>query len=78
MRIALPVAAMATLVASTLSASALESTLSSPSSLAPDELWKKVGDFCGIGNWHPAAEKCELSADGKQRTITLKGGGTIV
>jgi Polyketide cyclase / dehydrase and lipid transport len=78
MRIALPVAAMATLVASTLSAFALESTLSSPSSLGPDELWEKVGDFCGIGNWHPAAEKCELSADGKQRTITLKGGGTIV
>jgi polyketide cyclase/dehydrase/lipid transport protein len=78
MRIALPVVAMVTLVASTLSAFATESKLSAPSSLSPDELWKKVGDFCGIGSWHPAAEKCELSADGKQRTISLKGGGTIV
>ena len=78
MRIALPVAALATLVASTVSAFALELKLSTPSSLSPDALWKKVGDFCGIGSWHPAAEKCELSADGKQRTISLKGGGTIV
>jgi hypothetical protein len=78
MRIALPVAALATLVASTVSAFALESKRSTPSSLSPDALWKKVGDFCGIGSWHPAAEKCELSADGKQRTISLKGGGTIV
>ena len=78
MRIALPVAALATLVASTVAAFALESKLSTPSSLSPDALWKKVGDFCGIGSWHPAAEKCELSADGKQRTISLKGGGTIV
>ncbi|MBV9738493.1 MAG: SRPBCC family protein [Hyphomicrobiales bacterium] len=78
MRIALPVAALATLAASTVSAFALESKLSAPSSLSPDALWKKVGDFCGIGTWHPAAEKCELSADGKQRTISLKGGGAIV
>ena len=78
MRIALPVAALATLVLSTASAFALESKFSAPSSLPPDALWKKVGDFCGIGSWHPAAEKCELSADGKQRTISLKGGGTIV
>jgi hypothetical protein len=78
MRIALPVAALATLVASTVSAFALESKLSTPSPLSPDALWKKVGDFCGIGSWHPAAAKCELSADGKQRTILFKCGGTIV
>ena len=38
----------------------------------------EVGDFCGIASWHPAIEKCTLSADGKQRTLSLKGGGTIV
>jgi hypothetical protein len=37
-----------------------------------------VGDFCGIASWHPAIEKCTLSADGKQRTLSLKGGGTVV
>ena len=36
----------------------------------------KIGDFCGIGKWHPAIEKCVLSADGKQRTLSLNGGGT--
>ena len=41
-------------------------------------MWSKIGDFCGISNWHPAVEKCELSADGKTRTLSLKGGGTIV
>jgi Polyketide cyclase / dehydrase and lipid transport len=39
---------------------------------------EEVGDFCGIATWHPAIEKCVLSADGKQRTLSVKGGGTIV
>jgi Polyketide cyclase / dehydrase and lipid transport len=78
MRLTIPVAATAALILSTASAFAVNSSVTMSSSLSPDELWKKVGDFCGIGTWHPAAEKCVLSADGKQRTISLKGGGTIV
>lgn len=48
--------------------------------VAPDKAWAAVGEFCGIGDWHPAVEKCELSSQGKDklRTLTLKGGGTIV
>jgi hypothetical protein len=71
-------AAAAALIVSTASAFALDSSVTMPSSMSPDALWKKVGDFCGIGSWHPALEKCVLSADGKQRTLSLKGGGTIV
>jgi Polyketide cyclase / dehydrase and lipid transport len=63
---------------STASAFALDSNVTMTSSMSPDALWKKVGDFCGIATWHPAIEKCVLSADGKQRTLSLKGGGTIV
>jgi Polyketide cyclase / dehydrase and lipid transport len=48
------------------------------SKLSADALWAKIGDFCGIAKWHPAIEKCELSADGRMRTLSLKGGGTIV
>ena len=48
------------------------------SSMSPEALWKKIGDFCGIGNWLPGIEKCVLSADRKQRTLSLKGGGTVV
>ena len=46
---------------------------------APADVWAaSAGDFCGIGQFHPAVEKCELSNGGKTRTLSLKGGGTIV
>jgi hypothetical protein len=56
----------------------LESSVTTTSSISPEALWRKIGDFCGVADWHPAIEKCVLSADGKQRTLSLKGGGTIV
>jgi hypothetical protein len=71
-------AAMAVFGISTTTALALDSSVTMTSSMSTDALWKKVGDFCGISSWHPAIEKCVLSADGKQRTLSLKGGGTIV
>jgi hypothetical protein len=72
------VAAGAALLLSGLGAQALESSAKAASKLSADALWAKIGDFCGISKWHPAIEKCELSADGKTRTLSLKGGGTIV
>jgi hypothetical protein len=72
------VAAGAALLVSGLAAHALDSGAKATSKLSADAVWTKIGDFCGIGKWHPALEKCELSADGKTRTLTLKGGGTIV
>jgi hypothetical protein len=59
-------------------ASALESSIKGSSTASADAVWTKIGDFCGIAKWHPAIEKCVLSADGKERTLSLKGGGTIV
>ena len=46
----------------------------------PDAAWAAIGEFCDISAWHPAVEKCVLSEkDGKSlRTLSLKGGGTIV
>ena len=76
MRIAAISTAAATVLISTGVAFALDSSVTMTSSMSPDALWKKVGDFCGIGDWHPAVEKCVLSADGKQRTLALKGGGS--
>lgn len=78
MRVTTISAATATLLISTGMAFALDSSVTMTSSMSPDAVWKKVGDFCGIGDWHPAVEKCVLSADGKLRTISLKGGGTLV
>lgn len=56
----------------------VKKTIDIPAS--PDAVWKIAGDFCGIGNWHPAIEKCEISKrnGGTYRTLSLKGGGTIL
>jgi hypothetical protein len=78
MRIRIAVAAGVALLMSGLAAHALDSSAKASSKLSADALWAKIGDFCGIGKWHPAIEKCALSADGKTRTLSLKGGGTIV
>lgn len=46
---------------------------------APADVWAaSAADFCGIAQFHPAIEKCELSDGGKTRTLSLKGGGTIL
>ena len=71
-------AAGVALVFSGLSAGAVESTYKATSTATPEAVWKKIGDFCGIGTWHPVVEKCVLSDGGKVRTLSLKGGGTIV
>lgn len=70
--VALSLSAVAT------AAQAVESKESKTTSQSVDAVWQKIGDFCGIGQWHPAVAKCDLSADKKERTLTLKGGGTIV
>jgi dienelactone hydrolase len=68
------IAAIAALVVSTASAFSLESTMTVSSPLSADELWKKVGDFCGMTAWSPFVENCFLSEDGKQRTTVFFGG----
>jgi len=73
-----PALAAVALIAVATSAQAIESKASKTSSASVDAVWQKIGDFCGISQWHPAVAKCELSADKKDRTLTLKGGGTIV
>lgn len=78
MKATLLAAAALALLLTPVTAFALDSNVSMGSTMSPAALWKKVGGFCGIGDWHPAIEKCALSADGKERTLSLKGGGTIV
>ncbi|MCJ2125192.1 SRPBCC family protein [Methylobacterium sp. J-077] len=59
---------------------ALDVTKTAMVAAPPATVWKTIGEFCGIGNWHPAVEKCVLSEKGgkKVRTLSLRGGGTIV
>jgi uncharacterized GH25 family protein len=72
--------ACAALMASTAFAHAVDVSKTVTSAAAPDAVWAKIGDFCGIATWHPAVEKCEMAEkDGATwRTLTLKGGGTII
>ena len=44
---------------------------------APDEVWKLIGGFNALPDWHPAVEKSELEEEGQMRTLSLAGGGTI-
>ena len=45
-----------------------------------DDVWKLIGGFNGLPDWHPAVEESETDGDGEGsvRKLTLAGGGTIV
>ncbi|MBO0902608.1 SRPBCC family protein [Jiella sonneratiae] len=59
---------------------AIEVSKSAEIAAAPDSVWKMIGTFCDIQNWHPAVKKCELKQDGGKnvRTLTLPDGATLV
>ncbi|AMB43983.1 SRPBCC family protein [Methylobacterium sp. AMS5] len=78
LKIALPVVSLAAFAATP--ALALEVTKTATVAASPDKVWNTIGGFCGIGDWHPVVEKCALSKTGgkEERTLSLKGGGTIV
>jgi len=46
--------------------------------VAPDEVWKLIGGFNTLPDWHPAIEKSELEEEGSMRRLSLVGGGTVV
>ena len=46
--------------------------------VAADEVWKLIGGFNTLPDWHPAVEKSELEEEGSMRRLSLAGGGTIV
>jgi hypothetical protein len=46
--------------------------------IAADELWKLIGGFNALPDWHPAVEKSELEDEGSMCKLSLVGGGTII
>jgi hypothetical protein len=42
------------------------------------EVWKKIGGFNALPDWHPLVKKSELAKGGQERKLTLPGGATIV
>jgi hypothetical protein len=61
------------------SAVALEVSRSAQVAGAPDAVWRKIGAFCAIQEWHPAVSRCDETEEGgaTYRTLTLADGGTI-
>ncbi len=59
---------------------ALDAKVAKDTTASAETAWAAIGDFCGIGQWHPVVEKCEISnKDGvTYRTLSLKGGGKIL
>ncbi len=51
--------------------------MSTEVAIGADELWKLIGGFNALPNWHPAIEKSELDESGKIRTLSITGGVTI-
>lgn len=48
--------------------------------MAPDALWRAIGSFNALPQWHPAVAKSESTGEtqGSTRTLGLVGGGSIV
>lgn len=42
------------------------------------EVWKRIGGFNALPDWHPMVQKSELAKSGQERKLTLPGGATIV
>lgn len=54
----------------------METKLNTPA----DTLWKTIGGFNALPNWHPGVAKSEATGEGKgsTRTLSLAGGGSLV
>lgn len=46
--------------------------------ISPEEVWKLVGQFNALPDWHPAVQSSRLEDDGRLRRLSLFGGGEIV
>ena len=46
--------------------------------VSADQVWKVIGGFNALPDWHPAVEKSELTEAGQTRTLSIAGGGKVV
>jgi len=53
-------------------------SMQSPVSMSADELWKLIGQFNAIPEWHPSVSSSKLEDGGRIRRLSLLGGGEIV
>jgi len=53
-------------------------SLQSPINMNAEELWKLIGKFNALPDWHPAVVSSKLEDGGRIRRLSLVGGGDIV
>jgi hypothetical protein len=53
-------------------------SMSTDLNASADQVWKLIGGFNTLPDWHPAIEKSELTQEGQTRTLSLAGGGKII
>ena len=53
-------------------------SMSTDLNASADQVWKMIGGFNTLPDWHPAVEKSELNEAGETRTLSIAGGATIV
>ena len=53
-------------------------SLQSTFAISPDEVWKLIGKFNALPDWHPAIQSCKLEDGGRLRRLSILGGGEVV
>ena len=53
-------------------------SMESPVNMSADEVWKLIGQFNALPDWHPAITSSKLEDGGRIRRLALFGGGEIV
>ena len=53
-------------------------SLQSTFKVSPDQIWKLIGKFNALPDWHPAVQSSKLEDNGRLRRLNLMGGGEIV
>lgn len=53
-------------------------SMNSPVNMSADEVWKLIGQFNALPDWHPAISSSKLEDGGRIRRLSLFGGGEVV
>jgi hypothetical protein len=43
-----------------------------------DEVWRLIGGYDALSEWHPAVERSVLEDSGRMRRLSLRGGGLLL
>jgi hypothetical protein len=43
-----------------------------------DDVWRLIGGYNALAEWHPAVERSALEDGGRVRKLSLKGGGSLI